>query len=46
MPRLTRRMKDVAFMPKQISAGFWALISSATLSRASATDWSTLTLRP
>ena len=31
MPRLTRRMNDVAFMPKQISAGFAALSSSATL---------------
>ena len=44
MPRLTRRMNDVAFMPKQISAGLRALMSSATLSRASATDWSTSTL--
>ena len=38
MPRLTRRMKEVAFMPKQISAVSRALMSSATLSRASATD--------
>ena len=42
--RLTMRMNEVAFMPKQTSSGRAALIRIATLSRASATDWSTARL--
>ncbi len=41
MPRLTSRMNDVAFMPKQTSEGSSAFRRTATLSRASAMAWST-----
>ncbi len=42
--RLTRRMKDVAFIPKQISVASLALRKLATFSRAVAMTRSTIRL--
>src|SRR5258708_5586115 len=41
MARLMSRMKEVAFMPNEISSGWRALTSRATAVRALAMAWST-----